>query len=291
MMTLRSRRTMWVTTLAVVLAIFWPGVAMAQDDGESSQEPPPVLGEVNATLPVLGSGLDVTIARDDKGHIESVSLDPSDGVTQVKDGDHRVVFLLGDGDTKVIVKSGHGGVQTKVKADDPADVSGDGVWTGDVFGTGVVTVPYTIAFDGNTPIITVGAITAPADVTFEIGEPKVRASEDGQRAFSKVKVKLTSGDDDAVLVLAAKLKTNDEGETRVSVSTTLRDRGRWDWHDHDRDRDDKWDRDRDDDSDRNARWDNDHDRGDKWDRGDKGDRDEGRDRDHDDSGRGDGDDA
>ena len=41
MMTLRSRRTMWVTTLAVVLATFWPGVAMAQDDGESSQEPPP----------------------------------------------------------------------------------------------------------------------------------------------------------------------------------------------------------------------------------------------------------
>lgn len=296
-MTLVDRKRVWVTTLAVVMAMTLPGVALAHDsdekdpeattaEAETSQE----LSSVLATLPVLGSGLNVTITRDEKGEIASVALDPSDGATQVKDGDHRVVFVLGEDGPRVIVKSAKGIVSTKVKADDPADAAGDGVWSGDVFGNGVITIPYNVSFDGITPTITVGTITAPDGVTATVGEPRTKTSDDGDRAVYKVKVVLESGDDDAVVKLYAKTKVNDEGETRVSVSATLlsKDRAKWWWgkdRDHDRDRDHKWDRDNDK-RDRDHKWDRDDDRDRNHDR--DGDRDRDRDRDHD-RDRGDGD--
>jgi hypothetical protein len=282
-MTLESKQRVWLTALAVVMAMTIPGVAVAQDSaekapGESATEEelsPAELESVLATLPVLGSGLNVTITRDDGGEIVSVGLDPSEGATQVKDGDHRVVFLIGEDGPKVVVKSARGIVQTEVKADDPADASGDGVWTGDVFGTGAISIPYTVAFDGIIPTITVGEITVPEGVTATIGEPKTKTSDDGDRAVYSVKIALESGDDEALIKLYAKAKVDDEGETRVRVSATLlsMDRAKW-WFDRDRDHD----RDRDDDRDRDRDKDRDRDRDDR----DRDDRDRDDDRDGDD---------
>lgn len=293
-MTLVDRKRVWVTTLAVVMVMTLPGVALAHDseekdpeatiaEAETSQE----LSSVLATLPVLGSGLNVTITRDDNGEIASVALDPSDSANQIKDGDHRVVFVLGEDGPRVIVKSAKGIVSTNVKADDPADAAGDGFWSGDVFGNGVITIPYNVSFDGITPTITVGTVTAPDGVTATVSEPRAKTSDDGDRAVYKVKVVLESGDDDAVVKLYAKTKVNDEGETRVSVSATLlsKDRAKWWWgRDRDHDRDHKWDRD-DDKRDRDHKWDRDNDRDrDNRDRDDR-DRDRGdRDRDRGDRG-------
>ncbi len=291
-MTLESKKRVWITALAAVMAMTIPGVALAHDskekdpeattaEAETSQE----VSSVLTTLPVLGSGLNVTITRDDNGEIASVALDPSEGATQVKDGDHRVVFVLGEDGPRVVVKSAKGIVSTKVKADDPADAAGDGIWSGDVFGNGVITIPYNVTFDGVTPTITVGAITAPDGVTATVGEPKTKTSDDGDRAVYKVKIQLESGDDEAVVKLYAKTKVNDEGETRVSVSATLlsMDRAKWWWgkdRDHDRDRDHKWDRDDDRDRDRDRDRDDDRDRDrDRDDRDRGGDRDRDRDRD------------
>ena len=300
-MTLLIRQKRWWIALAVLTAMMLPGVAYAHEgkeeptevaeEAETNEETPEV-ASVLSTLPVLGSGLDVTIERDENGVLTSVALDPASG-SPVKENDHKVVFLLGDGNTEVVVKSAKGIVQTKVKADDPADVSGDGAWTGDVFGTGIVTVPYFVSFEGNNPLITVGSITGPPDVVAEAGEGRLKTSDDGDRAHYKVKVELTSGEQTAVLALKAHLKVDDDGTTRVVVAATLISNDRvdcWlgrgddrDWKDRDgddesADRDDevlaaRADRDDDRDDDR-------EDRDDRWDSEDHDDDREDRDDDH-----------
>lgn len=220
-----------------------PGVALAHDttdttttDTATTEEvPTPEPAEVLSTLPVLGAGLNITIGRDDQGAISSIALDP-DTATVVKEGDHRVIFLLADGNTQVVVKSGKGFVQTTVRGD-ATSVGGDGAWSADVFGNGLVTVPYNVSFDGTTPTISVGGVTTPADVTAEVGDPKTKTSDDGDKGYTKVKVKLTFGDQTATLSLKAKAYIDDDGATKVKVSATLSSRDRVKCHDEGRDHD------------------------------------------------------
>jgi hypothetical protein len=271
----RSRILIWLLASGLFVAAA-PGVALAGDD--NSEEDTFVAGEVLTTVPVLGAGLNITIVRGEGGSIESVALDPAAGATIVKEGEHKVVFLLGDGNTRVKIKSREGSIKTKVTADSTADVTGPGSWSADVFGTGLVTVPYTISFDGNAPIITVGAITAPADVVAEVGEPRIH-EEDGEEFSYRIKVRLTSGEERAKLTLVAKTEIDeDDGQVEVRVMASLSDRDRH--RDHD---DSKRDDGRDEFSDGDGRdrdgdyrvHDGDDDRG--WDRDDRdggGDRDD-----------------
>ncbi|HLF44167.1 MAG TPA: hypothetical protein VJA46_11680, partial [Acidimicrobiia bacterium] len=199
---------------------------------------------------VLGSGLTVSLTRDDTGTITEVALDPS-GATIVKEGDHKVVFLLADGDTQVVVKSYSrdkgddgeataGGVKTTVTADATADVTGPGSWSADVFGTGVVTIPYDVAFDGNNPSITIGAIGLPAGVTAEIGEPKVKTSD--EKSKFRISVTLISGENRAKVSFLASTRLDDDGELHVKLAVTLDARNHvrcgWDRDDRRGDRED-----------------------------------------------------
>jgi hypothetical protein len=287
----QDRRKTLIACLAMAVMVALPGIAQAGDEvkeptGEDvavteATIPEHQITEVLSTLPVLGSGLNVTITRDDEGAISAVGLDPADGATIVKEKDHKVVFLLSDGDTQVVVKARGGFVQTKVKADATADVTGPGSWSADVFGNGAVTIPYTVSFDGNTPTITIGDVVVPAGVTAEVGEPKTWTSDDGDKAFYKAKVKLSldDSDDSAKVSFVAKTRVNDEGEIKVSLAVTVSTRDRDKHHDDDDDRrGDKWDRDDDDDDDRRGDRDRDDDDHDDEDRGDD-DRDGGHDRD------------
>ena len=214
--------------------------------------------------------MSVTINRDDSGAIASVGLDPADAGTVIKEKDHRVAFLLNDGNTEVVVKARGQSVQTKVKADATADVTGPGSWSADVFGTGAVTIPYIVSFDGINPTVTLGEIVAPEGVTAEVGEPKVRTSDDGDKSSYHVKVKLTSGDDRAKVSFAAKTHVNDEGQVEVRLVVTLSSRGWEKDRDHDErgDRSDREDEGRRDNDDRDQ---GDSDRGDD-ERGDRSDR-------------------
>jgi hypothetical protein len=286
-----ERRKTLIACLALAGLIAMPGVAQAGDDKADATEPDTTtettvpeheITEVLSTLPVLGSGLNVTITRDDRGKIASVALDPDTGATVVKEKDHKVVFLLGDGETQVVVKSRGHSVQTKVRSNAVENVAGPGSWSADVFGTGPVTIPYEVSFDGITPTVTIGAVTAPDGVTVEIGEPKTRTDEDGDKASFKIKVRLATEDDRAKVSFVVKTRVNDDGEIKVSLSVTASERHRHRDRDHDDDRD-KWNRgDGDDDGKRRDR-----------DR-DRGDDERGRDNDRggdDDHGRGGGDDG
>ncbi len=271
-----ERRKTLIACLALAGLMALPGVAQAGDDKTEVTEPEAPtettvpeheITEVLSTLPVLGSGLNVTITRDDRGKIASVALDPDTGATIVKEKDHKVVFLLGDEETQVVVKSRGHSVQTKVRSNATEHVTGPGSWSADVFGTGPVTIPYTVSFDGITPTVTIGSIIAPDGVTAEVGEPKTRTDDDGDEASFKIKVRLSTEDDRAKVSFVVKTRVDDDGEIKVSLSVTASERHRhWD-RDHDDDHRDKADRrDGDDDGkrrdrDRDDDRDGDHDRG------------------------------
>jgi hypothetical protein len=108
-----------------------------------------------------------------------------------------------------------------VKAKATADVTGPGTWMADVFGNGDVLIPYDVSFSGNTPTITIGAITTPSGVTAEVGEPKTRTSEDGDKAVFKVKVALTSGEESAKVSFVAKVRVEDDGQVKVRLAVSL----------------------------------------------------------------------
>jgi hypothetical protein len=229
-MRFRDRRKILIASLAMGAVVALPAIVQAEDAETkpsraevteataSENQVSPVL----TTLPVLGSGLSLTIAMDDSGAIDSVGLDPADGTTTIKDGDHTAVFLLADGSTELIVKASGNSVQTKVKADATADAAGPGSWAADLFGNGVVTIPYTVAFDGNTPSITLGEIVVPAGVIVEVGEAETpRTSDENGLSFYKVSVKLTSGEDCAAVNLEAKTLVSEDGELLVAVSASL----------------------------------------------------------------------
>jgi hypothetical protein len=250
---IRKRMIVALFSLAAVVGL--PGMAQAHENAsEDTTEntttaapatetvaPEHTATEVLSTLPVLGAGLNVTIERDESGSITSVALDPSDGVTTVKETDHKVVFLLGDGTTEVVVKSHGKSVETKIKAESTEAISGDGAWSADVFGNGLVTIPYTLSFTDNVPGIAVGSIVLPDGVTAEIGDPKVKTSDDAMKSFAKVKVALTSGDEVAKVSLVASTYVDEDGATKVRFSASLSAR---DWskchgrHDEDGRRDD-----------------------------------------------------
>ncbi len=269
----RERRKTLIACLALAGLLTVPGVAQAGDKTEGTDTTAPEttttapeheITEVLSTLPVLGSGLNVTIARDDNGKIESVSLDPDTGATVVAEKDHKVVFLLSDGETTVTVKARGNAVQTKVRSNATDNVAGPGSWSADVFGNGPVTIPYTVSFEGITPTVTLGDIVLPDGVTAEVGEPKTRVSDDGDKASTKLKVRLSTDDDRAKVSFVVKTRVDEDGEVKVSLSVTVSDRHRH--HDKDHDGRGKWDRD--------DRGDGDHNR------------DRGRDRDDDRGGRG-----
>lgn len=250
-----ERRKMLLFGLVMAMTVALPGLAQAGTAEEptsttTAEEPPaPPVTEVTSVLPVLGSGLTVSLTRDEAGVITQVALDPA-GATVVEESDHKVVFLLADGDTQVVVKSfgskgkdgddpKAGGVKTTVTADATTDVTGPGSWSADVFGTGVVTIPYTVSFDGNTPNIEIGEVVAPEGVTAEVGEPKVRSGD--EKSKFRISVKLTSGDIRAKVSFLASTRVDDDGQLEVKLAVTLdaRDHVRCGWgHDGDH----KWER-------------------------------------------------
>ncbi|HEY6628778.1 MAG TPA: hypothetical protein VI193_07340 [Acidimicrobiia bacterium] len=293
MLTIRGRSKALITGLVLTLMATLPGIAQAEnnttEETTSTTTPVPPVTQVTSVLPVLGSGLTVSLTRDAAGVITEVALDPS-GATIVKEGDHKVVFLLADGDTQVVVKSYSkgkgddataGGVKTTVTADATADVTGPGSWSADVFGTGVVTIPYTVAFDGNVPSITIGDITLPDGVTAEISEPKIKTSD--EKSKFRIKVTLISGDNKARVSFLASTRLNEDGELKVKLAVTLdaKNHVRCGWGDGDRDHRDDDDNQVGGDEESGRRWESrnheerDHDRENRRDRED-GDHDGGR---------------
>jgi hypothetical protein len=129
-------------------------------------------GGATVEIPLLGTGLTVTVALDTTtGDITSVNLDNPTGFVATKDSPQRVRFEKGtDGTTSVSVSAKRAKMKIGVKTtslDDLLANGGKGSWKADVFGTKQVSVvPYTIGKDANGgPTLTLGDITPIAGIT------------------------------------------------------------------------------------------------------------------------------
>ncbi|MGB8857722.1 MAG: hypothetical protein WCC60_00625, partial [Ilumatobacteraceae bacterium] len=183
------------------------------------------------TLPLFGVPLTVQVTTGPGGAIASVSVNPADGLTATTVKPNKVAFVNEAGTGKVVV-SGHDGRQgVQVRAGAIADVSGDGGWSGDVFGDGTITsVTFTIGAtaDGGPDITNV----ASDDPTAVIGETQYESSDgddshhghdghdDGVLQRASVRITFTNGGQTRSLGIRAEVGTHD-GQPRAKVSVAL----------------------------------------------------------------------
>jgi hypothetical protein len=174
------------------------------------------------TLPLFGAAVTFDITTDAGGAITDVAVDPADGTVATKLKPHKVVFKSANPadptDTaRVVIKSGHGGQSVSARAGSLGDVSGAGVWSGDVFGDGVTTtVNFTVgaAADGSpdiTGITTSGAAAVVGEVKHSSGDDH-EGDESSQSARVSIKFTNTAGDLSRSLSIKVRVHTEDDGD-------------------------------------------------------------------------------
>ncbi|MEO7370427.1 MAG: hypothetical protein ABIZ69_06180 [Ilumatobacteraceae bacterium] len=183
------------------------------------------------TLPLFGAPLTIGITTGPGGALTDVSVDPADNTVATTLRPHKVVFHSANAadptadPAKVVVKSGHGGQSVSARAGSLADVSGPGMWSGDLFGDGTAsTVSFTIgaAADG-TPDIT--GITA-SGATSVVGDVK-HSTDDGDDneagALARVSVKFTNaaGDQSRSVTISVRIDAGEDGDTSAKLSISV----------------------------------------------------------------------
>ena len=127
----------------------------------------------------FGAPLTVDLTTDATGTLMNVTVNPADGLTATSLKPNSVQFQTASGTAFITVINHEGRQSTTVRAGSLADISGNGEWKGDVFGTGqTTTVGYTIGAnsDGSPNISSVTS----SDATAQIGALD-SSNEDGEQ--------------------------------------------------------------------------------------------------------------
>ena len=130
--------------------------AAPSSDPSTTVAAPAVIAATNTVTLPLPVPLTVTVSTDPGGALANVTVDPADGLVATHLRPGKVVFVNDTSGAKVTVQS-HGNTQSvSARAGSLAQISGNGGWKGDVFGTGTITtVSYTVGDKGDgTPDIT-----------------------------------------------------------------------------------------------------------------------------------------
>ncbi|MCB0982476.1 MAG: hypothetical protein H6513_17245 [Acidimicrobiaceae bacterium] len=195
------------------------GAATAGASAPSPRDTTPV--PTTVTLPLFGAQLTVEVATGPGGALTSVTVNPADGLTATTLRPNRVVFENADGTGKVSVGSDHGAQRATARGGSLADISGDGSWSGDVFGTGVATsVSFTVGATGDGgPDITGVSSDDPTAVigTTEYGSHS-HHGEDEQTAVAKVTFNTTG--QTRSLYIKVDVETED-GSSHAKLSISL----------------------------------------------------------------------
>jgi hypothetical protein len=184
------------------------------------------------TLPLFGAPLTIGITTGPGGALTEVSVDPADSTVATHLRPHKVVFQSANpldptvDPAKVVVRSGHGGQSVSARAGSLAEVTGPGVWSGDVFGDGTATtVNFAIgATTEGGPDIT-GITTS--DLTAVVGEVKYGSwdghHDDESTLSARVSIKFTSADgtQSRSVSISVKVHTDDDGDTSAKLSISL----------------------------------------------------------------------
>ena len=178
--------------------------------------PAPVASETTTTLPLFGAPLTVDVTTAPGGAISAVTVDPSDGLTASTVKPNKVKFVNEDGTARVLVSARHGGERVQARAGTLADITGPGGWSGDLFGTGVITTvgfEVAAAADGTPDIINITT----SDATAEIGDVDHAVGDEAARA--KVSIVFTNGIEQRSLSIRVTAASSDDASSaKVSVS-------------------------------------------------------------------------
>ncbi|MCB0955899.1 MAG: hypothetical protein KDB12_07035 [Ilumatobacter sp.] len=215
----RSRTLIGAIVGAAALVI-GAGAATAGASAPAPRDTTPV--PTTVTLPLFGAQLTVEVATGPGGALTSVTVNPADGLTATTLRPNRVVFQNADGTGSVAVGSDLGSQRTSARGGSLADITGDGSWSGDVFGSGAATtVTFTVgaAVDGGPDITNV----ASDDPTAVISPTEYRSDdhedESEQTAFAKVTFSVPG--QTRSLYIKAEVETEDDGESHAKLSISL----------------------------------------------------------------------
>jgi hypothetical protein len=184
------------------------------------------------TLPLFGAPLTMDITTGPGGNISDVSVDPADNTVATTLKPHKVVFQSANPNdssadpARVVIKSRFGGQSISARAGSLADVSGDGSWSGDVFGNGATsTVTFTVGADGDgnpdiTGINATGESAVVGDVKHFSGGDDHEGDDGHAAAWVAIKFTSAGGDQSRVLTIAVKVHTGEE-HNGAKVSITL----------------------------------------------------------------------
>lgn len=112
----------------------------------------PVVMDTTTVLPIMGAPLTIHVQTGPGGNISLAEITPADPTMTATADPRRVTFTNADGTVKVSVKSRGNTQSISARAGSLADITGDGSWAGDVFGTGTVSnVKYHIGESATTP--------------------------------------------------------------------------------------------------------------------------------------------
>ena len=199
--------------LAGSLLVFGAGMAVSAAPAQ------PVAAETTTTLPLFGAPLTVDVTTAPGGAISSVTVDPADGLTASTVKPHRVRFVNEDGTARVVVAAPDGGERVEARADTLADITGPGSWSGDVFGTGVITtVGFEVApaADGTPDIVNITT----SDPTAQIGAVDHDIGDEAAQAT--VSIRFTNGIERRSLSIRVTAASAD-GSSTAKVSVSLSD--------------------------------------------------------------------
>jgi hypothetical protein len=179
------------------------------------------------TLPMFGAPLTLSITTDPGGALTDVAVDSANTANYVatKLKPHKVVFESANAanPARVVVKSSHGGQSVSARAGTLANVSGPGVWSGDVFGTGTAsTVNFVVGAKADaTPDIT--GTTSSDGVVGAVEYSSGDGHEGDSGASARVSVKFTNaaGDQSRSLTISVRVNTNEDGDSSAKLSISL----------------------------------------------------------------------
>jgi hypothetical protein len=212
-----------IAVAAAVLGTVLIGGVVVQT--ASAADPVPT----TVTLPLFGAPLTIGITTGPGGTLTDVSVDPADNTVATTLRPHKVVFHSANSAdatdiAKVVVKSKHGGQSVSARAGTLADVSGPGMWSGDLFGDGTAsTVAFTIgaAADGSpdiSGITTTGAAAVVGDVKHSTSDDH---DESGMSARVSVKFTNATGDQSRSVSIRVSVHTDEDGDTSAKLSVSL----------------------------------------------------------------------
>ncbi len=163
-----------------------PAAALAQTNGPIAQT-----GGMTTVLPLFGSsGLTVVLTLvPNSGNVASVALTPATSivapVVPASTDPNIAKFANAAGTTKVTVKAMGDKMSVSAKSASLADFIGAGTWSANVFGTGIVTVGYSIGNDGSgKPTLVIGVPSVVAGVTSVVTAPTTHSDSDGEATAS-----------------------------------------------------------------------------------------------------------